>query len=669
VKDLKLTTRNKHFPESAAPCAVLPLSTEASRAEALAALADQQFALDRHAIVGITDVRGTITYANEMFCAISGYSREELLGENHRILKSGQHPAEFFREMYRTIASGKVWRGDICNKAKGGRLYWVATTIVPIPGPDEKPRQYIAIRLDVTDRKTAERTSEVLAKRLALATDIADVGVWEWNPATNDVLWDSTMCRIYGVNETTRMPFEAWMDAIGAEDRARVRTTLRGVVEEKRRGDVEFRVTSRDGTSRYISSAQVLMADETGGSARVVGVNVEITKRKEAEKSLEQKHLEQVRFKDEFLSHVSHELRSPLTAIKQFSSILSLGLAGPLNEEQKQYQEIVSRNVAQLQAMIEDLLEVTRLETGKINVDPESVSVREAVTDATNTLRGAAGEKGVSLGMEVDGELPPVLADPMRLRQCLIILLDNAVKFTPRGGEVTVSAWRDAENAKTLIFEVADSGCGIPAEDYEKIFQRLYQRPGATETSRAGLGLGLYICKELLQRQGGNIEVRPREGRGTIFSFTLPVFSLDELIAPLLKNNRWPADSVALLVVDVCSTDGQVRENYSPRWIREIRELVQRCLLPDLDVLLPKMNYGPVHGRFFVLAFADEKGVGVLANRIQEQFLRSALAKESGLDLRVSINMLQSFPPETQDSLNKIVNALNANLREELILN
>jgi signal transduction histidine kinase len=252
---------------------------------------------------------------------------------------------------------------------------------------------------------------------------------------------------------------------------------------------------------------------------------MDITERKKAEEAQEQSRQEQLRFKDDFLSHVSHELRSPLTAIKQFTTILLGGLAGELNHEQREYQKIVLRNVEQLQSMIDDLLEVTSLESGKLTVDAERVSVPDAVIDAINTLQGSARAKGVQVVSDLPADLPAVQADRTRIRQILIILLDNAIKFSADGGVVEIHARLFETNPGFLLIEVSDTGCGISAEMTGRIFERLYQVVRPAETSRRGLGLGLYICKELVLQHGGEIWVHSQPHQGSTFSFTLPVWS------------------------------------------------------------------------------------------------------------------------------------------------
>jgi PAS domain S-box-containing protein len=499
---------------------------------AFVALADQKLALDQHVDVSMTDCVGTILYANEKFCDISQYSKDELIGQNHRILSSGHHPKEFFQQMYRTITSGVVWHGELKNRAKDGSMYWVAITIVPILDPQGVPRQYVAIRSDITERKR--------------------VGML-----------------------------------------------------------------------------------------------------------LEQRQNAQLKFKDEFLSHVSHELRSPLTAIKQFTSILLGGLAGELNAEQREFQQIILKNVLQLQSMIDDLLDITRLETGKLGVELESMSVSDAVNDCFNTMKLSAKARGLTLSLSLPADLPPVHADGTRLRQVLTILLDNAVKFTPRGGAVTIQAQLLPEHPQFMLLQVSDTGCGVRPEAMERIFERLYQSIGPAQASRKGLGLGLFICKQLVKQHHGHIWVTSQPNRGSTFSFAIPVFSLRNVIAPLLINDKWPTESVALVRVENQSTTPS-------GWIEEVRTLVNRCLIPNLNVLLPKTGCGTEAEGLFVAAFENEASVSLLANRIREQYERLPESGQSGLPLSVSYTMLKRLQPIPGASVENIVASMATYLEQSI---
>ena len=236
----------------------------------------------------------------------------------------------------------------------------------------------------------------------------------------------------------------------------------------------------------------------------------------------------ELKTKDEFLSHVSHELRSPLTSIYSFTSIIADDLAGSTTAEQKEYLQIVLKNVVQLQSMIEDLLTVTQTREGKLSIELQSVRPADAIGDAIHTLRSAALTKQITLSGADVLDLPPACADPTRLRQILIILLDNAIKFTPQGGNVSVKALKT--HLDRILFQVSDTGCGIAEEKRSLVFQNLYQitGPAAPDTSqqgRIGLGLGLHIAKNLVNRQGGQIWVTASAEGGSVFNFTLPIFT------------------------------------------------------------------------------------------------------------------------------------------------
>jgi PAS domain S-box-containing protein len=297
-------------------------------------------------------------------------------------------------------------------------------------------REVVARTTELVARtKLLESQAVVLSEQAALL-DLASDAIIVRDMDHRIVFWSRGAEAMYG-----------WPGAevMGQEARALLRTEFPAPVEEIDRKVLEDGHWAgevihhrRDGTSLNVSTRWALQRDGHGNPMNIMAINSDITPRKVAEaervlltEKLALANAEQLRFKDEFISHVSHELRSPLTAIKQFSTILHGGLAGELTADQREYQGIVLKNVGQLQAMIDDLLEVTRLETGKLSIETERVSVAEAVLDVCNTLKGTAAAKRVTLFCNVPQNLPPVSADPTRLRQLLIILIENAIKFTP----------------------------------------------------------------------------------------------------------------------------------------------------------------------------------------------------------------------------------------------
>ncbi|MGB8537246.1 MAG: response regulator [Acidobacteriaceae bacterium] len=252
-----------------------------------------------------------------------------------------------------------------------------------------------------------------------------------------------------------------------------------------------------------------------------------VTKEAEAQDRIKSMELQ---MKDEFLSHISHEFRTPLASIYAFVTLIADRLAGEISERQEEYLGIIRMNVAQMKSMIDDLLETTRIRTGRLMVRLQSVSVSEVVHYAMQTLEGAASAKSISISVQIGEEVGAAYGDKTRLRQLLVILLENAVKFTPVYGAIEMAVRFLDADAKFLLVEVSDTGCGIAAEVTENIFERLYQVNFSDTAGRVGLGLGLHIAKELVEKHGGKIWVKSVVGKGSCFRFTVPVYSGQDLL-------------------------------------------------------------------------------------------------------------------------------------------
>ena len=319
---------------------------------------------------------------------------------------------------------------------------------------------------------------------------------------------------------------------------------------------VEEKETWPDGRETWVSTTKAPFCDSTGKIIGTFGISRDITERKQAAQQLRladkqlmrtnQSLMERTTEIQSFYHTLSHELKTPLTSAREFISILMDGLAGPLNETQLEYLGIAKESCDQLRLYINDMLDVTRLETGKMSLEFQVAPLAPLVETVVGMLGPAAAGKSVHLSQGCQPDLPAIPFDLHRIRQVLTNLVTNAIKFTPSGGKVFLHLSEAPADPECLQVTVRDTGCGIPRNDLGLIFNRLYQaqRDATAAESRSGLGLGLYICQELVQLHGGRIWAESEPGQGSTFTFTIP------------KRRRAPV--AYILVVDdeaaICST-------------------------------------------------------------------------------------------------------------------
>ena len=373
-------------------------------------------------------------------------------------------------------------------------------------------------------------------------------------------------------------------------------------------------------------------------------------------RSLEMSRKQQLEFKNQFLSHVSHELRTPLTCIHQFVTILLDGLAGEISGEQREHLNTILRSVNQLGAMVRDLLEATRAESGKITLELRCVSIEEILRLAVTMMQPIARQKGVGLEAAVDCSIPYLLGDPDRILEVLINLIDNGIKFTPADGSVMVQASRIATDPHFVCVSVTDTGSGIKPEVRSLIFERLYQDPNAVDNNRKGLGLGLFIARELVRLHGGRIWVASDGASGSSFSFTLPLYSLPSLLFPVITQGNQMRTAIVLIRLDL-------RPQFTPphgNWkeiCKRSRELLERCVYLDKDLVLPPMTSAGPEQRLFVVASTEMERAPIMMTRIREQMEKLEELKANG-QFEICAAEIPLPDPAPGDSLEEQVQAI-----------
>ncbi len=445
-----------------------------------------------------------------------GYSREELLDLGPADLEPGSD--DQLEALYGTIIAGRrpTESTETARRKNGSTLPVEVHRHAPRTGAD--PTTIVVVLRDITARE------EVLAGRAAALANLR---------ATVDSLLDPHVL-LNSVRDATGQIVDFVHADANPAACAFNRVTYRDLIGARlldlspghEAGLLEsYRHVVESGEPLVLDDVAFARAVPGGGAehrydlrAARAGDGLTLTWR-----DVTDRHAAKAR-QDQFLSHVSHELRSPLTVVHQFVSLLADGVGGPLTGDQDELLTVAMRNVGQLEVMIDDLLEVSRAESGRTVVDCRALALGDVLTEATAGCIWTAKRHHITLSLEY-GDLPPVFADPDRVREVLTNLLDNALKFTPRGGQILVEA---VQQDGYVRVSVRDTGRGIAPQDAEHIFEQFFQVDHNGEESRNGLGLGLFICQDLIERQGGEIWACSTPGGGTTMTFTLPVHALHE---------------------------------------------------------------------------------------------------------------------------------------------
>ncbi|NUN63741.1 response regulator [Pseudanabaena biceps] len=430
-----------------------------------------------------------------------------------------------------------------------------------------------------------EAELERLSERLTLSLKSGAIGCWEWELIENTIHWDERMYELYAVKESPALDlYNVWANALHPDDRVVAESLLQQAILEKEKYEAEFRIVHPDQSIHFIHSYATVLRDSEGTAQRVIGVNFNISDRKEVEEQLQQTNeqlIRATRLKDEFLANMSHELRTPLTAVLGMSEILQKEILGSINERQQKALASIRKGGRHLLELINDILDLSKISSGKVELDLESVSVQNVCDSSLVYVKQQAFQKRVEVYSNIAPNISNIVVDERRLRQILINLLVNAVKFTPKKGKVcllvsvgcgdtwegeaTVPDQLKDQDLPMILFQVTDTGIGISSKDLHRLFQPFVQLDSGINRQYEGTGLGLVMVKQIAELHEGQVVVSSVVGQGSTFTVALPyqmsasTMRSPELITPFSLPTAKSKNAIAPLILLVEDNEANIQ--------------------------------------------------------------------------------------------------------------
>jgi len=492
---------------------------------------------------------GIITSWNKGAQRIFGYTADEVIGKSVTILIPADHEDEEPAILAQLRAGKRIEHYDTVRVTKDGRRLDISLTVSPIKGPNGEIVGASKIARDITEQRQARRALDEASERLKLALDAARLGDWSWDAKTDLVTLSETAAILFGIPPGPSITWTEMRRLLHPDDRERARIAVVEAVANHTYYDVEYRV-ERDDSEVWVSAKGRGIYANDGTVIGMLGFVQDISTRKRNEETLRQQaealftlnetaqraraEAEQAaaqnerlyrqaeessRLKEEFLATISHELRTPLSAILGWTRMLRMGQLSP--EDSAKALDTIERNARTQAQLVDDLLDVSRIITGKLRMDVRPADPNSFIDAAVEAVKPAADAKGVRVQKVVDTGAISIPGDPVRLQQVVWNLLSNAIKFTPRGGYVQI---RSARVNSHLEIVVSDTGQGISADFLPHVFDRFRQADQKASRLYGGMGLGLAIVRHLVEMHGGNVYASSEgEGKGATFTVMLPI--------------------------------------------------------------------------------------------------------------------------------------------------